>query len=317
MAGHLATILVPKAQELVANPFRHNGHDGARRFFEDGFTSVFRRAREHASPDIPITLYYAFKQTESSAEGPQSAGWETLLSGIVKSGWAITGTWPIRSELGNRTRSLDSNALGSSVVLVLRPRDEHAAVIDRRGFINALQEELPQRLRELQQGAVAPVDLHQAAIGPGMAVFTRYAKVIESGGSAMTVGAAYNLLNTVVDQVQQEGDFDPTTRFAISWYRQHGYDIGLFDAAEKMTRGRNMSVPAMERAGILTSRAGKVSLLSAKHLPHEYNPITDEHISAWEVLHHLIRIVDSNGVAAAGKFLRDVEVAPTAESTQA
>ena len=202
----------------------------------------------------------------------------------------------------------DTNALASSVVLALRPRGEGAPVVDRRGFISALQSELPGRLRELQHGAIAPVDLPQAAIGPGMAVFTRYARVIESDGSTMDVRSALARINEVLDQVlaEQEGDFDATTRFAISWYRQHGYDAGAFGAADNMARARNTSVAAMERAGILTGRAGKVALLSPVRLSDNYDPVADLDISAWEVLHYLMRVLESDGVTAAGAFLTQV-----------
>lgn len=303
-----STMLVPKADELVANPYRHNGNEGARRFFEDGFSTVFARAREHALSDIPIAVFYAFKQSESTTEGTASSGWETLLEGMVRSGWMVTGTWPVRSERGGRMLSVGTNALASSVVLALRPRPEGAAVLDRRGFIAALHAELPTRLRELQHGAIAPVDLPQAAIGPGMAVFTRHDRVIESDGSTMSVRAALARINEVLDEVltEQEGDFDPTTRFAVSWYRQHGYDVGVFGAADSMARARNTSVAAMERTGILTGRAGKVALLSPDRLSADYDPVADVDISAWEVLHHLIRILESDGVSTAGAFLTQV-----------
>jgi putative DNA methylase len=304
----LATIVAPKAQELVANPYRHNGNDGARKFFEDGFSTVFARARKHAPRDIPIAVFYAFKQSESNSEGTASSGWETLLEGMVRSGWRITGTWPVRSERGGRMISVGTNALASSVVLSLRPRAEGSPVLDRRGFIAALRAELPTRLRELQHGAIAPVDLPQAAIGPGMAVFTRNAKVIEPDGSSMTVRSALALINEMLDEVlsEQEGDFDAATRFAISWYRQHGYDAGLFGAADSMARARNTSVAAMERVGILTGRAGKVALLRPSMLAGDYDPVTDLDITVWEVLHHLIRVLDSDGVASAGAFLAKV-----------
>lgn len=304
----LETMLVPKAEELVANPFRHGGNEGAKQFFEDGFTEVFAARRAQAQDGFPITVFYAFKQSESTSEGTASAGWETLLEGMVQAGWEVTGTWPIRSERSGRVRSVSSNALASSVVLALRPRPMDAATVDRRGFIAAMKAELPRRLRELQQGAIAPVDLPQAAIGPGMAVFSRYAKVIESDGSAMSVRSALARINEALDEVlsEQEGDFDATTRFAISWYRQHGYDAGAFGAADNMARARNTSVAAMERAGILTGRAGKVALLLPSALPGSYDPVGDSEISTWEVLHHLVRVLDSEGVAAAGAFLAQV-----------
>ena len=261
----LSTMLVPKAEELVANPYRHHGKEGAREFFEDGFRRVFARARETALSDFPITVYYAFKQSDSGDDGTASTGWETLLDGMIRSGWAITATWPMRSELSSRMLSHGTNALASSIVLALRPRADDAPTTDRRGLIAALHGELPDALRKLQQGAIAPVDLPQAAIGPGMAVFSRYAKVIENDGTAMTVRSALARINEILDQVlnEQEGDFDAATRFAIAWYRQHGYATGTFGVADNLARARNTAVETLVRDGILTSAAGKVTLAVA------------------------------------------------------
>ena len=267
-------MLVPKAEELVANPYRHDGKDGAKQFFEEGFREVFAHARENALNDFPITVYYAFKQSESSEDGEASTGWETLLDGMIRSGWAITATWPMRSELSNRMLSHGTNALASSIVLALRPRSDDAPTTDRRGFIGALQAELPTALRDLQQGRIAPVDLPQAAIGPGMAVFSRYTSVIEADGSPMSVRSALARINEILDQVlnEQEGDFDAATRFAIAWYRQHGYGTGKFGDANNIANARNTTVEAMGRSGILRSAAGKVKLLAPGALPDRVRP---------------------------------------------
>jgi putative DNA methylase len=312
MPGLLSTMLVPKAQELVANYLRQDGPAGAKEFFESGFRQVFDRVRRTANPDYPMTVYYAFKQAETTAEGTASSGWETLLEGLIRTGWSITATWPVRSEMANRMRSLGSNALASSIVLALRPRDTGAPTTDRRGLIQALQAELPTALRELQQGAIAPVDLPQAAIGPGMAVFSRYASVIESDGSTMTVSSALARINEILDQVlnEQEGDFDPTTRFAIAWYRQYGYSTGQFGEADSLARARNISIDMMARDGILTSAAGKVTLLAPDGLPADYEVLSDPHTSSWEALHYLIRILEVEGVSAAGSFLGDAVTRP-------
>jgi putative DNA methylase len=306
-ADLLGTMLVPKAEELVANPYRHGGLDGAKQFFETGFEHVFAHARETAMDDYPITVYYAFKQSETDAGGEASTGWETILGSMVRAGWAVTATWPVRSELGNRMIASGTNALASSVVLALRPRPEDAAVTDRRGFIAAMKRELGPALRELQQGGIAPVDLPQSAIGPGMAVFSRYAKVIESDGSEMTVRSALARINEVLDELltEQEGDFDPTTRFAIAWYRSNGYDAGAFGDAENLARARATAVSAMERGGILSARAGKVQLYRPTELPADYDVTSDQHTSAWEALQHTIRIQESKGIPAAGAFLHD------------
>lgn len=307
-----STMLVPKADELVANPYRHGGKDGARRFFEEGFREVFSRARSALHPDFPATVYYAFKQSESDDDGQASTGWETLLDGLLQAGWEITGTWPVRTEAANRMRGQASNALASSIVIALRSRPEGAPSTDRRGLIEALQAELPGALRWLQQGAIAPVDLPQAAIGPGMAVFSRYSRVLENDGSAMTVRSALARINDILDQVlaEQEGDFDPATRFAIAWYRQHGYTTGSFGDADNIARARNTAVDAMDRAGILTSVAGRVTLLAPETLPETYDVLTDDSVSAWEVLHHLIVFAQRDGVAAAGAFLADATERP-------
>jgi putative DNA methylase len=307
-----STLLVPKADELVANPYRHQGNDVARTFFEDGFRRVFRRARERARSDFPITIYYAFKQSDTGEDGTGSTGWETLLDGMVRSGWAITATWPMRTEAGTRLIARDANALASSIVLALRPRPDDAPSTDRRGLLAALHDELPDALRNLQQGAIAPVDLPQAAIGPGMAVFSRYSRVIENDGSPMTVRSALARINEILDQVlaEQEGDFESATRFAIAWYRQHGYTTGSFGDADNIARARNTAVETMDRAGILSSIAGKVKLLAPDDLPEDYDVLSDDSISAWEVLHHLIVFTQRDGIAAAGAFLADARERP-------
>lgn len=303
----LSTLLVPKAAELVANPYRHDGKDGARQFFEDGFRSVFARARQSAREDFPITVWYAFKQSESDASGEASTGWETLLEGMIRSGWTITSTWPNRSELGNRMIASGTNALASSIVLSLRPRPEDAPTTDRRRLISALEAELPDALRKLQQGQIAPVDLPQAAIGPGMAVFSRYSAVLEPDGSAMSVRSALARINEILDQVlnEQEGDFDLTTRFSIAWYRQHGYASGRYGDAELLANARGVAVQSLDRDGVLISRAGTVQLIRPASLGAGYDPLGDAHISTWEVLHHLIRILEADGITPAGDLLRE------------
>lgn len=308
----LSTMLVPKAEELVANPYRHDGKDGAKEFFEDGFRKVFARARQDANPGFPITVWYAFKQSDTDSEGTTSSGWETLLEGMIRGGWAITATWPNRSEMSNRMIASGTNALASSIVLSLRPRTEGAPTIDRRGFIDALQSELPGALRDLQQGHIAPVDLPQAAIGPGMAVFSRYGAVLEPDGSKMTVRSALARINEILDEVlnEQEGDFDATTRFAIAWYRQYGYGIGKFGDADNLARARNTSVETMDRDEILTSRAGKVQLIKPADLDWDYDVLSDDHTSAWEALHHTIKVLERDGIAHAGDFLRDATSRP-------
>lgn len=300
------TVLVPKDDELVADRVRKGGSEPAKDFFEEGFYEVFSVARDKAFDDIPMTVYYAFKQADVDSEGLSFTGWETLLDGMIRGGWAITATWPIRSEMTNRMRGQRSNALASSIVLALRPRAESAPVTDRRGFLKTLHSELPEALRTLQQGHIAPVDLPQAAIGPGMAVFSRYARVVEADGSQMTVRSALARINEILDRVlnEQEGDFDSTTRFAIAWYRQHGYATGKFGDANNIATARNVTVESMAQSGVLKSAAGKVTLIAPSDLPEDYNPELDDSISAWEVLQHMVRLLDTEGMAAAGAILR-------------
>lgn len=302
----LSTLLVPKVEELVANPYRHDGKDGAHEFFESGFRSVFARARASAHPDFPITVWYAFKQSESDASGEASTGWETLLEGMIRAGWEITSTWPNRSELSNRMIASGANALASSIVLSLRPRTNGAPTTDRRGFIAALESELPGALRRLQQVQIAPVDLPQAAIGPGMAVFSRYSAVLEPDGKKMTVRSALARINEILDQVlnEQEGDFDTTSRFTIAWYRQYGYGAGKFGAADSLARARNTSLEVMSREGILISRAGTVQLIKPSELLKDYDALNDSHTSNWEALHHLIKTLEHDGITPAGEFLQ-------------
>jgi len=299
------TVLVPKAEELVANPYRHGGKDGASRFFEDGFRHVFARARESANEDYPITVYYAFKQAELESEGIASTGWATLLDGMIRSGWAITATWPVRSEMSNRMIASGTNALASSIVLALRPRHETAQATTRRGFLAALKSRLPQALREMQQGAIAPVDLAQSTIGPGMAVFSSYAKVVEADGSAMSVKTALALINQALDEVlaEQDGDLDADTRFCLKWYAQYGWSEKAFGEADVLARATNTSVEGLARGGVLTSRAGRVRLLPPQELPTAWDPDADDRLSVWEATMHLARVLDAGGVEAAGALM--------------
>lgn len=303
--GLLSTVLVPKAEELVANPNRHGGKSGAKDFFEQGFRSVFARARESADPEIPITVYYAYKQAESDIGESASTGWETLLEGLIGSGWEITSTWPLRSELGNRMIASGTNALASSIVLSLRPRDVNAPLIDRRGYIDILRDELPGKLRELQQGAIAPVDLAQAAIGPGMAVFSRYSQVVEPNGYAVTVRSALQVINSVLAEVlsDQEGDFDTDTRWCLKWFETHGFEKAVYGEAETLSGAYNTSVAGLDRSGAVYAKAGEVRLLAPAELSEAYRPERDEHITLWEVSMHLVKALDENGLAEAGRIL--------------
>ena len=300
-----STMLVPKAEELVANPYRHGGKDGARDFFEDGFRSVFANARRSANPDYPMTVYYAFKQTETSTEGRTSTGWSTILEGMIRSGWTITATWPMRSERGGRMTSVGTNALASSIVLVLRPRPEDAPMTDRRSLMRELRRTLPEAVETLRSGGIAPVDLAQAAIGPGMSVFSRYSRVISPDGTDMSVSEALTQINAVLDEVlgEQEGDLDPDTRWCLTWFDAHGFTEGPYGEAETLASARNASIDALKRSGVLTSGGGRVGLIAPADLPDDYDPRTDDRISHWEVVLHLARALDRRGIDEAGRLL--------------
>ncbi|MCV7624011.1 DUF1156 domain-containing protein [Micrococcus luteus] len=309
--GLFSTMLVPKTEELVANPYRHDGKEGASKFFEEGFQRVFARAREGASEDFPITVYYAFKQQELASEGVTSTGWATLLEGMIGAGWTITATWPVRSERAGRMVSVGTNALASSIVLSLRPRAVTAAPTSRRGFISALKSELPAALVEMQQGAIAPVDLAQATIGPGMAIFSRYSSVLENDGTPMTVKTALGLINQVLDEVlsENDSDLDADSRFCLKWYLQYGWEAAPYGAADVLATATNTSVDGLRSAGVLTSGSGKVGLVRPSALPETWNPAEDDRISVWEVTCHLARVLaaEDGGVAAAARLSAAVQ----------
>jgi putative DNA methylase len=302
----MGTVLTPKADELIADPHRQGGRQQAEHFFQAGFEKVFIRIGEYALDGFPITVVYGFKQSETDGHGGHaSTGWETLLEGMIKSGWAVTGTWPMRTELANRIKALDTNSLASSIVLACRPRPADAQVTDRRGLIGALRDELPDALRRLQQGGVAPVDLAQAAIGPGMAVFSRYARVSEPDGSAMRVRPALALINQVLDEVlsQQEGDFGADTRWCLEWFKSYGFEPGLYGVAETLSKAKNTAVAGLERAGVLRSGGGKVRLLSIAELPADYDPERDDRASEWEVVLHLAKRLREQGTDGAARLM--------------
>lgn len=300
-----STMLVPKAEELVANQYRHGGRDGAKKFFEDGFCAVFANARRSANPDYPMTVYYAFKQSETSVDGRTSTGWSTILEGMIRSGWTITATWPMRSELGNRMVASGTNALASSIVLVLRPRPEDAPMTDRRSLMRELRRTLPEAVETLRSGGIAPVDLAQAAIGPGMSVFSRYVRVISPDGTDMSVAEALTQINAVLDEVlgEQEGDLDPDTRWCLTWFDAHGFTEGPYGEAETLASARNASIDALKRSGVLTSGGGRVGLIAPADLPDDYDPRTDDRISHWEVVLHLARALDRRGIDETGRLL--------------
>jgi putative DNA methylase len=300
------TLAVPKAEELVAFAYRHDGKVGAEAFFLDGMTQAMHRLAEQAHPAFPVTIYYAFKQSESDSDrGTTSTGWETFLHAVIRAGFATSGTWPMRTELGNRMRGMDSNALASSIVLVCRKRAADAPTATRRDFLAALKAELPNALIHLQRSNIAPVDLAQAAIGPGMAVYTRFARVLDAEGKPLSVREALALINQTLDEVltEQEGDFDADTRWALTWFEQAGFTEGEYGVAETLSKAKNTSVAGMVEAGIVTSKGGKVRLLRPHELSADWDPTTDPRLTSWEVVHQLIRVLEAGGESAAAALV--------------
>jgi putative DNA methylase len=301
-----APLAVPKADELVAFAHRHDdGKVGAESFFLSGMTQAMHRLAEQAHPAFPVTIYYAFKQSERSGdEGITNTGWDTFLAAVIDAGFTITGTWPIRTERESRSRGIGSNALASSVVLVCRPCATHAPTATRRQFVAALKDELPRALAHLQSGNIAPVDLAQAAIGPGMAVFTRFAKVLDAEGELLSVRQALELINQTLDEAlaEQEGDFDADSRWALTWFEESGFAEGDYGIAEQLSKSKNTSVGGLVEAGILASKSGKVRLLRPDELPEDWRPATDARLTVWEIVHHLIRALNGYGEGAAAEI---------------
>ena len=305
-----ATVATPKAQELVAFAYRHSGgKTGAEAFFLGGMTEAMKQLAAHAHPAFPITIYYAFKQAEDDDDsGTASTGWETFLAAVLAAGLSVTGTWPLRTEGEGRMRGMGSNVLASSIVLVCRPRSADAPVLTHRDFQRILKAELPVALKQLQRGNIAPVDLAQAAIGPGMAIFTRYARVLEKDDSPMTVRTALTMINRALDEVlvEQEGEFEPDTRWALAWFDQFGFDEGPFGVAEALSKAKVTSVAGLIDAGILKSRGGRARLLRREELDSDWDPAEDARLTVWESVHYLIRALEKHGESAAATLLKSL-----------
>jgi putative DNA methylase len=299
------TLLVPKAEELVATPYRHGSKDAAETFFLKGMTCAIHSMAEAAHPAFPVTIYYAFKQSERDHNGTASTGWETFLEAVIKAGFSLTGTWPMRTENATRLVGMTTNALASSIVLVCRPRLMDAPVTSRRDFLTALKREMPSALHYLQAGNIAPVDLAQASIGPGMAIFTHYDRILESDGTPMRVRTALALINQTLDEVlaEQEGEFDADTGWAVAWFDQFGFNDGPFGDAETLCKAKNTAIGGLQEAGIALARAGKVRLLRPDELPMDWDPAIDPRLTAWEVLHQLIRVLEASGESAAAALV--------------
>jgi putative DNA methylase len=302
--GLYATLAVPKAEELIATPYRHGSKEKAEAFFLDGMTKAIHNLAEQAHPAFPVTIYYAFKQAETKGDaGTSSTGWETFLEAVLKAGFALTGTWPMRTELGNRMIGSGTNALASSIVLVCRQRATDAATISRREFIRELNATLPDALLDMTRGGVnspvAPVDLSQAIIGPGMAIFSQYTAVLEADGTPMSVRTALQLINRFLS----EDDFDHDTQFCLAWFDQQGWAEGKYGEADVLARAKGTSVGGLVDAGVVESASGNLRLLRWADMPRDWNPETDTRTSIWEALHQLIRALNQDGETAAGALL--------------
>ena len=304
--GLFATMAVPKAEELVATPYRHGSKEQAEKFFLDGMTEAMHRLAEQAHPAFPTTIYYAFKQSDTTDIGTGNTGWETFLEAVLCAGFAITGTWPMRTELSNRMIGAGTNALASSIVLVCRQRDANAASISRREFIKELKQELSEAIEAMIGGTegvspVAPVDLAQAVIGPGMAIFSKYTAVLEADGNPMTVHDALLLINRAV--TEGGDDFDADTQFALSWFDEQGWSEGEFGKADVLARAKGTSVAGVAEAGVVESGGGKVRLLKWLQYPTDWAPENDLRTPVWEGTHHLIRVLNDEGESAAGNLI--------------
>ena len=304
------TLAVPKAEELVATPYRHGSKDKAETFFLDGMTQAMHNLAVQAHPAFPVSIYYAFKQSETTEGSTSNTGWETFLEAVLEAGFSIDGTWPMRTEMANRMIGSGANALASSIVLVCQKRPEDAASISRRDFQRELREQMPEALQtmiggETGQTPIAPVDLAQAAIGPGMAIFSRYAAVLNQDGSKMSVHDALILINKEITDFlnPDSGNFDSDTLFCSTWFDQNGWAAGAFGDADNLSRAKGTSVDGVRDAGIVESGGGKVRLLKWAEYPAEWDPAKDDRTPIWEACHHMIRKLNQQGESEAGALL--------------
>lgn len=300
------TMLAPKAEELIATPYRHEGSvEKAKKFFEDGMLSACKQMYLYALGDIPVTVYYAYKQSDSDDNGTASSGWETMLSAIIKAGFAITGTWPIRTEMKTRQISQGTNALASSIVLVCRKRSADAPSATRRNLVNQLRRELRPALQKLQESNIAPVDLAQSAIGPGMGVFSRYSKVLEADGTPMTVRSALKIINEEIDLYfnEQDSDMDPASRFCVDLYTQNAFNDIKYGEAEILATAKSTSIPMMAAHGVLYAKAGIVHLIDRSEMTEK---VDANEQCVWMLTQQLTQAMAKGGIEACAKILKDI-----------
>lgn len=314
-----STMLVPKHEELVATPYRENrGKDGAKEFFEQGMFQTFRQVYEYAREDVPVTIYYAFKQSETekvnNTDATASTGWETMLAAIIRAGFSITGTWPMRTEMANRTIASGSNALASSIVLVCRKREPDAPMATRRDFVAALKRELRPALDKLRTSNIAPVDLAQSAIGPGIGVYSRFSKVLEADGSPMSVRSALQIINQELDLYfsDQDSDIDRESRFCVELFTQCAFNEIRFGEADVLARAKNTSIDALVERGALSASKGVVRLLGRDELKEIPEPDF-----CWLFTQQLVRAMETGGIEASAKMVQDVIQDARAERSKA
>jgi putative DNA methylase len=299
-----ATLTVPKAEELIASPYRHGGKMQAEQFFLEGMTSVMHGLATKGHPGFPVSIYYAFKQSETDeSDGTSSSGWQTFVDAVIRSGFAITGTWPMRTEKQGRSIGNGTNSLASSIILVCRRRDVDAPTISRREFLRELHSVLPDALIDMTRGGVnspvAPVDLSQSIIGPGMGIFSKYKAVLEADGTPMSVRTAMQLINRFL----ADDDFDSETQFCVQWFETNYWKPGPYGVADVAARAKGTSVDALFRTGVLNSGGGEVQLLRWNELPTDWKPDSDKQTPVWEALHQLIRNLNMHGEQSAGALL--------------
>ena len=299
-----ATMLTPKDEELIVLPMRHEGGaEAAKDFFENGMRETFRRLAAAASIDYPLTVYYAYKQSEDDDSGRTSSGWETMLQALMDANLQITGTWPVRTERKGRTVGLEANALASSIVLVCRKREDDAPIATRPEFQRELRRMLRRGVEDLQNGSIAPVDMAQASIGPGMAAFSKYSQVLESDGSPMSVHTALGIINEQLDNLMGESgeSFDNETRFCITWYEQFGFTKGDFGTAETLRNARSANFSELEHSGVLVNDGGKTWLVNPAQAaaPSQARMFN----SVWSDLMSAITALETGGIDSAAKFV--------------
>ena len=297
----LSTLATPKADELVANPVRAGSKERAEKHFESGMGEFMAQVAKCQPGDVPATIYYAYKATETKDGEIRTTGWDTFLQAVLDACLQINATWPMRTETAGRLRAHGSNALASSIVIACRPRSVSASLATRGEFIAALRNELPEAVRLLQSGNIAPVDMAQSTIGPGIKVFSRYARVVEADGSSMTVSVALRIINDVLGEILdgEEAELDADTRFALSWFAQHGYNSGPSGDADSVARAKNTSLAGIAQSGIGAAREGKFRLFERSELDPGWSPRDDPRLTVWEVLQYLVAALEKSESEAA------------------